>query len=74
MCIESTTEQTEGIRSYFHSYRNEGCASSLNSAKQIAFVMGVEPSFIVKYCAYKTIFYKTECEEVILQAGEIGCV
>jgi hypothetical protein len=48
MCLHSTLEQIDGIMSYFDKYRNEGFASSMVVAKDIASVMGVEASFPVK--------------------------
>ena len=71
MCIESTIQQIEGIRDYFHTYRNEGFASSLDSAKEIATELGVEPSFPIKrQSSRKKQFDEIECEEAILQAEE----
>ena len=71
MCIESTIQQIEGIRTYFQTYRNEGFASSLNIAKEIASELDVEPSFPVKRRASKkNEFDEIECEEAILQAEE----
>ena len=48
MCIDSTLQQIEGIRNYFLKFRNEGFASNLIIAKEIASEMGVEPSLPVK--------------------------
>uniref|UniRef100_A0A8I6XVA6 DUF4371 domain-containing protein n=1 Tax=Hordeum vulgare subsp. vulgare TaxID=112509 RepID=A0A8I6XVA6_HORVV len=71
MCIESTIQQIEGIRDYIRTYRNEGFASSLDSAKEIATELGVEPSFPVKRRASrKKQFDETECLEEILQGEE----
>ena len=71
MCIESTIQQIEGIHTYFQTYRNEGFASSLNIAKEIASELDVEPSFPVKRRASKKKqFDEIECEEAILQAEE----
>ena len=71
MCIESTIQQIEGIRTYFQTYRNEGFASSLNIAKEIASELDVEPSFPVKrHASKKKKFDEIECEEAILQAEE----
>ncbi|XP_062198785.1 uncharacterized protein LOC133901428 [Phragmites australis] len=69
MCIESTLQQIEGIMNYFHSYRNEGFASSLIIAKGIASEMGVEASFPIKRCSIrKRQFDETDCAEANLQA------
>jgi hypothetical protein len=48
MCIDSAMRQIEGIMDYFETYRNDGFASSMVSAKEIASEMGVEPSFPIK--------------------------
>ncbi|XP_062232383.1 uncharacterized protein LOC133929596 [Phragmites australis] len=69
MCIESTLQQIEGIMNYFHSYRNEGFASSLIIAKDIASEMGVEASFPVKRRSIrKKQFDETDYNEANLQA------
>ena len=53
---------------YFDTYRNDGFASSMVSAKEIASEMGVEPSFPIKRRALrKKHFDENNSEEVILQ-------
>ena len=69
MCIDSAMRQIEGIMDYFETYRNNGFASSMVIAKEIASEMGVEPSFPLKRRALrKKHFDKNNSEEVILQA------
>jgi hypothetical protein len=64
MGIESTILQIEGIRTFFDNYRNQGFASSLNIAKEIASELGVEPSFPVKRRVSRTKqFDEADCEE-----------
>jgi hypothetical protein len=71
MCIDSTIQPIEGMRTYFQAYRNEGFVADLKSAKDIASELGVEQSFRVKHHASRTKqFDETECEEAIFQAGE----
>ena len=48
MSIESALTQIEGMRNYFGTYRNEGFASGVIIAKEIASKTGVESSFLVK--------------------------
>jgi hypothetical protein len=45
MCIDATLMRIEDTVSYFQNYRNNGFASSLIIAKEIASELGVEPSF-----------------------------
>ena len=69
MCIDSTLQQIEGMLSYFDTYRNEGFASSMIIAIEIASEMGVETTFPVKRRATrKKQFDETDYNEVILQA------
>ncbi|XP_066323956.1 uncharacterized protein [Miscanthus floridulus] len=69
MCIDSAMRQIEGIMDYFETYRNNGFASSMVIAKEIASEMGVEPSFPIKRRALrKKHFDENNSEEVILQA------
>jgi hypothetical protein len=71
MCLDSTIQQIEGMQTYFQTYRNEGFASSLKRAKDIASQLGVEPSFPIKRHASRTKqFDESESEEAILQAEE----
>jgi hypothetical protein len=55
--------------SYFDKYRNEGFASSMVVAKDIASVMGVEASFPVKRRALRKKLYDENdcCNETNLQ-------
>jgi hypothetical protein len=54
---------------YFKTYRNDGFASSMINAKEIAFEMGVEPSFPVKRRAIrKKYFDENNNEEAILDS------
>ena len=48
MCIDATLQHIEGTANFFENYRNEGFASSLVTAKEIASEMGVQPSFPIK--------------------------
>jgi hypothetical protein len=48
MCIDATLMRIEDTMSYFQNYRNNGFASSLIIAKEIASELGVEPSLPVK--------------------------
>jgi hypothetical protein len=41
MCIDSTIQQIEGMRTYFQAYKNEGFVANLKSAKDIASELGV---------------------------------
>ena len=69
MCIENALQQIEGIKKYFSTYRNEGFAASLITAKEIASKMGVVPSFPVKRVVVrKKQFDEKQCDEAILQA------
>ena len=69
MFIDYDMRQIEGIMDYFDTYRNDGFASSMVSAKEIASEMGFEPSFPVKHRALrKKHFDENNSEEVILQA------
>jgi hypothetical protein len=69
MCIESTMQHIQGIMDYFKTYRNDGFASSMINAKEIAFEMGVEPSFPVKRRAIrKKYFDENNNEEAILDS------
>ena len=71
MCIDSAMRQIEGIMDYFETYRNNGFASSMVIAKEIASEMGVESSFPIKRRALrKKHFDENNSEEVILQAGK----
>jgi hypothetical protein len=47
--IDTTLLQKEYMSNYFGSYRNEGFAPSIATAKNIAPQLGVEPSFPVKW-------------------------
>lgn len=67
--IESTLQHIEGMINYFNTYRNEGFASSMIIAKEIASELGVEPSFPVKRRALrKKHFDEIDSNEAILQA------
>ncbi|XP_072149505.1 uncharacterized protein [Setaria viridis] len=67
--IESTLQHIEGMINYFNTYRNEGFASSMIIAKEIASELGVEPSFPVKRRALKKKhFDEIDSNEAILQA------
>ena len=69
MCIDSTLRQIEGMLSYFDTYRNEGFASSMIIATEIASEMGVETTFPVKrHATRKKQFDETDYNEAILQA------
>ncbi|XP_025827462.1 uncharacterized protein LOC112902558 [Panicum hallii] len=69
MCIDSTLQQIEGMLSYFDTDRNEGFASSMIIATEIASEMGVETTFPVKRRATrKKQFDETDYNEAILQA------
>jgi len=69
MCIDSAMRQIKGIMDYFETYRNDGFASSMVIAKEIASEIGVEPSFPVKRRALrKKYFDENNSEKVILQA------
>ena len=69
MCIDATLQHIEGTAHFFENYRNEGFASSLVTAKEIASEMGVQPSFPIKRRASRKKQYdETECEEAILEA------
>jgi hypothetical protein len=71
MCIDSTLQQIEGIRTYFLNFRNDGFASSLIIAKEIASEMGVEPSLPVKRKSQrKKHFDEIDYDEAILQAED----
>ncbi|AQL07121.1 General transcription factor 2-related zinc finger protein [Zea mays] len=71
MCLHSTLEQIDGIMSYFDKYRNEGFASSMVVAKDIASVMGVEASFPVKRCALRKKHYdENDCSNEANLQGE----
>ena len=71
ICIESTIQQIEGVRTFFNNYRNVGFASSLHSAKEITSGLGVESSFPIKRRTSRTKqFDETESEEAIFQAEE----
>ena len=72
MCIDATLQHIESTVEYFGNYRNEGFASSLIIAKEIASDMGVQPSFPVKRrTSRKKHFDETDCEEANLE-GEKG--
>ena len=69
MCIDATLQHIEGTVNFFENYRNEGFASSLVTAKEIASEMGVQPSFPIKRRASRKKQYdETDCEEAILEA------
>ena len=69
MCIDATLQHIEGTVNFFENYRNEGFASSLVTAKEIASEMGVQPSFPIKRRASRKEQYdETDCEEAILEA------
>jgi nitric oxide reductase large subunit len=51
MSIDSTLQPIEGMVSNFHTYRNEGFASSVIIATEIASDLGVDPTFPVKHRA-----------------------
>ncbi|AQK67274.1 hAT dimerization domain-containing protein / transposase-related [Zea mays] len=71
MCLHSTLEQIDGIMSYFDKYRNEGFASSMVVAKDIASVMGVEASFPVKRRALRKKHYdENDCSNEANLQGE----
>ena len=68
MCIDATLKHIESIVNYFGNYRNEGFASSLVIAKDIASEMGVEPSFPIKRpTSRKKQYDETDCEEAKLE-------
>ena len=70
MCIDATLQHIEGTANFFENYRNEGFASSLVTAKEIASEMGVQPSFPIKRRASRKKQYdETDCEEAILEAN-----
>jgi hypothetical protein len=48
MCIDSTIQQIEGMRTHFETYRNKGFDVALKTAKDIASGLGVEQSFRVR--------------------------
>jgi hypothetical protein len=69
MCIDSTLQLIQGVVSYFDTYREEGFASSVITAKEIASDMGVEPTFPVKrQVTRKKQFDETEYNEAIFKA------
>lgn len=43
MCIDATLKRLEGVMSFFEKYRNEGFYSSMNTAKNLASDMNIEP-------------------------------
>jgi hypothetical protein len=69
ICIDATLMRIEDTMSYFQNYRNNGFASSLIIAKEIASELGVEPSFPVKrHAKRKKQYDETDCEEANLEA------
>ncbi|CAN6242903.1 unnamed protein product [Urochloa humidicola] len=69
VCLDAMLQHIEGTVRYFETYRNEGFASSLITAKEIASEMGVQPSFPLKRCASRKKQYdENDCEEANLQA------
>jgi hypothetical protein len=69
MCIDSTLQMIQGVVSYFDTYREEGFASSVITAKEIASDMGVEPTLPVKrQVTRKKQFDETEYNEAIFKA------
>ncbi|AQK80302.1 General transcription factor 2-related zinc finger protein, partial [Zea mays] len=69
MCIDATLMRIEDTVNYFQNYRNNGFASSLIIAKEIASELGVEPSFPVKrHAKRKKQYDETDCEEADLEA------
>ena len=71
MCLHSTLEQIDGIMSYFDKYRNEGFASSMVVAKDIASVMDVEATFPVKRRSLrKNIFDEIDCSSEAKLQGD----
>jgi hypothetical protein len=68
MCIDATLMRIEDTMSYFQNYRNNGFASSLIIAKEIASELGVEPSLPVKrHAKRKKQYDETDCEEANLE-------
>jgi transcription initiation factor IIE alpha subunit len=69
MCIDNTLQHIENMRGYFENYRDEGFASSMAIAKDIANQMGVESLFPVKrQSKRKKHFDESDNNEEILQA------
>ncbi|KAL5647814.1 hypothetical protein ACJX0J_042169, partial [Zea mays] len=69
MCLDATLKNIEGAMKFFEYYRNEGFASSLIIAREIASELGVEPSFPVKrHAKRKKQYDETEFEEAKLEA------
>jgi hypothetical protein len=69
MCLDATLKNIEGAMKFFEYCRNEGFASSLIIAREIASELGVEPSFLVKrHAKRKKQYDETEFEEAKLEA------
>jgi hypothetical protein len=69
MCLDATLKNIEGAMKFFEYYRNEGFASSLIIAREIASELGVEPSFPVKrHAKRKKQYDETKFEEAKLEA------
>lgn len=69
MCIDGTLKSIEDTICFFENYRNEGFASSLITAKEIASELGLQPSFPIKRRATRKKHYdETSNEEENLEA------
>ena len=53
MCIDTTTNELEGVMLFFEKYRNEGFESSMNIAKSLAFDMNIESILPTKRCVFR---------------------
>ncbi|XP_024969569.1 uncharacterized protein LOC112508937 [Cynara cardunculus var. scolymus] len=70
MCIYATMEQFEGVVKYFEKYRNEGFASSMDTAKTIACEMNIDPTFLIKRRIIRKKQFDENNNEEEMQASE----
>ncbi|KAI3729948.1 hypothetical protein L6452_18621 [Arctium lappa] len=70
MCINATMEQFEGVLRYFEKYRNDGFASSMDTAKNLACEMNLDPRFLAKRRIIRKKQFDENNNEEDMQASE----
>jgi hypothetical protein len=71
MLIDIAIEKVKGLLSFFSKYRETGFAKALESAKEIAFKMGIEPTFPTRRNIKRKMHFDETPEDATIAAQSI---
>ena len=70
MCIDAALKNLEGLISFFENYRENGFASAMIEAKNIACDMGIEPEFPKKRQSHRKKQFNENINDETVQSVE----